>query len=295
MLRRIMLCVLPLLLFTAAGIRPASAEQPKLKALILDGQNNHDWRATTPVLRRALLDSERFDVDVATAPAGRDLSGFRPNFAAYDVVVSNYNGHPWSPETRQAFVDYVRGGGGFVVIHAANNAFGDWKEYNEMIGLGGWGGRDQRSGPYVFFQDGEIVRDESKGGGGHHGRQHAFQVVVRNTEHPVTAGMPMTWMHNQDELYDRLRGPAANMTVLATAHSDPATGGSGRQEPMIVTIDYGQGRVFHTPLGHADYSMKCAGFVATLQRGAEWAATGRVTIPIPDDFPKPDKTSIRDY
>jgi len=268
---------------------------PDLKALIVDGQNNHDWRNTTPVLKAGLETSGRFKVDVATSPTnGQDMSKFAPKFSDYDAVVSNYNGDPWSKDTQQALVEYVKGGGGLVIVHAANNSFGDWKEYNEMIGLGGWGGRNEKSGPYVRFKDGKFVRDTSPGGGGSHGAQHPFQVVIRDGEHPVTKGMPKEWLHVQDELYDRLRGPAENMTILATSYADPAQGGSGEHEPMIFTVDFGKGRVFHTPMGHSPEAMRCVGFIVTLQRGAEWAATGKVKEEkLPDDFPTADKTSSR--
>ena len=269
----------------------------KLSALIVDGQNNHRvWPQTTKMMKSYLEESGRFTVDVATtAPKGTDPN-FKPEFAKYDVVVSNYNGAEWPAETKAAFVDFVKSGGGLVVVHAADNAFGKWKEYNEMIGLGGWGGRNQNSGPYVYLNDkGDLVRDKTPGGGGHHGRQHPFQVIVRNADHPITKGMPREWLHVQDELYDKLRGPAENMTVLATAYADPATGGSGRHEPMMLTIDYGKGKVFHTPMGHGDYSQECVGFITTLLRGTEWAATGNVTLGIPDDFPTPDEISQRKF
>ena len=266
-----------------------------LKVLLVDGQNNHDWKATTPVMKKHLEASALFQVDVATSPPeGEDMSGFKPNFSGYDVVLTNYNGDRWSNETDAALVDYVRGGGGLVVVHAADNAFPDWPEFNKMTGLGGWGERNEKWGPYVYFQSGEYVRDTSEGEGGSHGRQHEFQVVVRNSEHPITAGMPEVWLHTKDELYDRLRGPAENMTILATSYADPATGGSGRHEPMIFTIDYGKGRVFRTPMGHADYSLQCVGFITTLVRGTEWAATGKVTTKIPDDFPTAEKVSSRE-
>ena len=106
--------------------------------------------------------------------------------------------------------------------------------------------------------------------------------------------MPPRWMHTKDELYDRLRGPAKNMIVLATAFSDASTRGTGRDEPILWTVDYGDGRVFHTVLGHADYSMRCVGFITSLVRGAEWAATGKVTLPVPDDFPSSDAVSSRE-
>lgn len=283
-----------LLLFALSTF--ALADDAKLKALIVDGQNNHGvWPKTTQMMKSYLEGSGKFTVDVATT-GKNSTEGFAPDFKAYDVVVSNYNGQRWPKGTDEAFVEYVKNGGGFVVVHAANNAFGDWDEYNQIIGLGGWGGRNAKSGPYVYFgKDEELVRDTSEGNGGHHGSQHPFQVVVRDTNHPITQGMPKSWMHTQDELYDQLRGPAENMKVLATAYADPSTGGSGRHEPMIMTIDYGKGRVFHTPMGHGDYSMECVGFITTLLRGTEWAATGKVTQSIPDDFPEPNAEAKRPY
>ena len=271
------------------------AEERVLRALIIDGQNNHDWKSTTPIMKRALKESGRFAVDVTTSPAkGQDMSAFRPKFSKYDVVVSNYNGDGWSSAAQKDFVDYVHGGGGFVVVHAADNAFPEWPQYNEMTGLGGWEDRNERWGPYVYFKDGKPIRDESPGPGGSHGAQHEFQIVVRKSDHPVTQGMPLRWMHAKDELYDRLRGPAKNMIILATAFSDPGTRGTGRDEPILWTVDYGEGRVFHTVLGHADYSMRCIGFITSLVRGAEWAATGKVTLPVPEDFPAPDAVSSRE-
>ena len=291
MLTRASLLALGLALLATAT---ASAE-PKLKALIVDGQNNHNWQATTPLLKKHLEDSGLFSVDVATSPpSGQDLSGFQPDFAEYDVVVSNYYGAAWPKATQDALAQFVADGGGLVVVHAADNAFPEWKEYNQMIGVGGWGGRNEKSGPYVRYRDGKIVRDTSPGGGGSHGSQHPFAVVVRDGKHPITVGLPSGWLHAADELYDRLRGPAENMTVLATAYADKAEGGSGEHEPMLMVIDYGKGRVFHSTLGHSPEAMKCVGFIVTLQRGAEWAATGKVAPrELPNDFPTADKTSVR--
>lgn len=287
---------LPLCAWFLAAIlaAPAFAAEP-LKALIIDGQNNHgNWPQTTRRMKKWLEDSGRFAVDVRThAPQGQDAT-FTPNFADYDVVVSNF-GHgaaAWPDATRAAFEAYVRGGGGFVVIHAADNSFPEWPAYNEMIGLGGWGGRSEKSGPYVYLDEsGKEVRDTAPGPGGAHGPQADFTVVIRDGEHPITKGMPASWLHVNDELYDSLRGPAVNLRVLGTSYS-PRT---KRHEPMLMTIDYGTGRVFHMPLGHGNDSQECVGFVTALQRGAEWAATGAVTLPVPDDFPTVDATRRRPF
>jgi uncharacterized protein len=270
---------------------------PQLKALIVDGQNNHrNWPETTKMMKNYLEDTGRFAVAVATTAAKGTDPNYKPEFKKYDVVISNYNGDAWPPETQAAFAEYVKSGGGFACIHAADNAFPEWPAYNAMIGLGGWGGRNEKSGPYIYLDgSGKLIRDESKGSGGHHGPQHPFQIVVRDAEHPITKGLPRAWMHVNDELYDKLRGPGQNMHILATTFSDPAKGGTGRHEPMIMTLSYGQGRVFHTPMGHGNDSQECVGFIVTFIRGCEWAATGKVTHPVPSDFPTAEKTSQRKF
>jgi type 1 glutamine amidotransferase len=269
----------------------------KIRVLLIDGQNNHAWQETTPVLKKILEHTGRFTVTVATTPPARSgrMAEFQPRFSDFDVVVSNYNGEPWSDETKAAFEAYVKGGGGFVSVHAANNAFPEWKAYNEMIGLGGWGGRTEKDGPYVRYWEGKIIKDLSPGRGGSHGARHPFVIEVREPNHPITKGLPSKFAHAQDELYDRLRGPAENLTVLATAYAHPATGGSGAHEPMLMTIQYGAGRVFHTTLGHDVVAMKCVAFASTLQRGTEWAATGKVTIPVPKDFPTDAAVVVPEY
>jgi len=267
---------------------------PPYKALIVDGQNGHDWKSTTPVLKQLLEETGLFSVDVATSPPkGADMSGFKPDFAAYDVVVSNYQGDPWPEQTRQALVDYVKNGGGLVIYHFACAAFPDWKEYNEMSGLGGWGGRNEKWGPYVRWRDGKIVRDYSPGRAGAHGPQQPFVLEVREANHPITKGLPPRFAHVPDELYGWLRGPAKNLTVLATAFAPKELGGAGEHEPLLFTVQYGKGRVFQNALGHAPEHLKSVAFIVTFQRGVEWAATGKVTQKVPDDFPGPDKPSVR--
>lgn len=301
-----------------------SAATPKLKALIVDGQNNHGmWPKITVMMKHYLEESGLFTVHIARTqftwqgaqyiaefPLGNgdETSAtiqpipdddFSPNFSDYDVVINNngWRAQPWPKATREAFEDYIQSGGGMVVVHAADNSWPEWEAYNKMIGLGGWGDRDEKSGPYVYFNDeGELVRDTSPGRGGSHGPQHEFQITIRNQSHPITRGMPKQWLHAKDELYDRLRGPGENMQILATTYSSEDKKGTGRHEPMMLVLNHGKGRIFHTPMGHADYSVECVGFIVSLQRGAEWAATGKVTqTRIPSDFPSANKTSSRKF
>lgn len=93
------------------------------------------------------------------------------------------------------------------MYHAADNAFTDWQAYNEMIALGGWGGRNQASGPYFYWKDGALQSDDSPGIGGSHGFRHEFVLNCRSISHPITDGLPTRWKHASDELYDRMRGP----------------------------------------------------------------------------------------
>lgn len=274
-----------------------SAATP-IRTLIIDGQNNHDWKKTTPVLKQILESTGLFQVDVVTSPPkGGDFSTFRPEFAKYRLVVGNYNEFPtgdkWPEDVKTAFERFIDNGGGFVSYHAADNAFPEWPAYNLMIGIGGWLGRDEKSGPYWYFKDNKLVSDTTPGRAGNHGARTPFVVVTREPKHPIMRGLPEKWMHASDELYSRMRGPGKNMIVLATGWSDPANRGTGHDEPMLMALTYGKGRIFHTTLGHDPAAMACVGFITTLQRGAEWAATGKVTVKVPKDFPAADKESVR--
>ncbi len=275
----------------------AASQDEKIKVLLVDGQNNHGvWPKTSEMMRNYLLETKMFSVNIArTAPKGTD-ENFSPNFSDYDVVLSNYNGADWPETTQKNFEKFIEDGGGLVVVHAADNAFPEWHAYNLMIGVGGWGNRNAQSGPYLYFDDSnKLVRNDAEGQGGSHGPQHEFMMTCRAPEHPIMKGIPQAWLHAQDELYDRLRGPAQNIHVLATAYSDKEKNGTGRNEPMVMVIEHGNGRVFHTTLGHEVYSQECVGFITLLQRGTEWAATGKVTLPVPKDFPSKAKTSSRKF
>ena len=297
--------------------------EAKIKVLIVDGQNNHAvWPKSTIMMKQYLEETGLFKVDISRtkytwrgerekeflplADVGetQDLKDpkhdpdFIPKFKKYDVVISNFGwkAADWPEETQKALEDYMKAGGGFVSVHAADNSFPDWLEYNKMIGLGGWGGRDEKDGPYVYYtNEGELVRDHSPGNAGAHGPQHLFPITVRVADHPITKGMPKVWMTTKDECYAKLRGPGENMIILATGKDMTEKAPTDRHEPMLMVLTYGKGRIFHTTLGHDDYSCEGVGFIVSFIRGVEWAATGKVTQPIPDDFPGSEKATSRKF
>jgi type 1 glutamine amidotransferase len=249
------------------GRAPAAEPAAKLRILILSGANNHDWQHTTPVLQKFYEGSGRFAVTVTEKVPQMTAA----DFAGYDALVCNYTtypnvrGHRWPAATEKAFLDYIAAGHGLVIFHAASTAWNDWPEFTDLIGL--------------TWQMGTSA----------HGKYHSFAVTILDREHPVTAGM-QSFQHVPDELYHRqLKHATAH--VLATAYSDKAAGGTGQDEPMIVTTEFGKGRVFHTAMGHDPRAMSGVEFQTLMLRGTEWAASGKVTIPIPADWPLAGKTS----
>ena len=256
----------------AAGVHAGDATNENedvepIRVLLFSGANNHDWQWTTPSLERMLEATGRFAVDVTDQPAATllDVDALR----RYAVFVLDYHGPDWGEPARTHFLQAVKAGTGVVVVHAANNAFPGWVEYERMVGL--------------CWRDGTG-----------HGRFHPFDVVVHDHDHPITHQLPDLVAH-PDELYHRLvHMHDAEFQVLATAYSAPETGGTGQNEPMILVSQYGAGRIFHTPLGHvwrnvgpSRASHEDPQFQRLIVRGTEWAATGSVT---PDE-PAPNTLS----
>lgn len=235
----------------------------KINTLLLTGQNNHDWRRSSAFCRDLLEASGRFAVTVTEDPSAalEDAAALKD----VQLLFVDYNGADWSAEAQLNFEDAVRRGAGVVLLHAANNGFKGWAAMAQMAG--------------VMWTDGSG-----------HGDYHEFTVRIVDHDHPITSGLAdfQTW----DELYHRLAPiPGADYRVLATAYSAPEKKGTGRDEPMMVVTEFGVGRVFHQILGHVwpeDFgggykgytlaSFEGEGFQRSLLRGAEWAATGVVTL-----------------
>jgi len=267
----LLLAIVPVFAQSPAA-RPA-AQPAKLQALIITGQNGHDWRATTPILRKVLEDTGRFEVRVT-----EEFRGGTPEMLApYDVVILNYyeKKQPalrWGDRAEKALIDYVRGGKGLVVYHFSTAAFDGWQEFEKMCAAN-W-----------------------RPNNGHHSARHDFKVDIKDADDPITQGMKASFPQANDELYANLKWqPEGSYHLLASAWDDHSLykgkpsqpiPGAGLNQPMLWTVKYGTGRVFVTALGHDPDAMRSAGFIATFQRGSEWAATGNVTIPLPAEIAK---------
>ena len=222
-----------------------------IRILILTGANNHDWRATTPVLRQMLEASGRFAVTVTT-----NVPGLTPgDLPQYDVLLSNFNtfgqkepGEVWGGAMRAAFIDFIRRGHGFVVVHAGSAGFYDWPEFQQLAGA-------------------------TWGHGTSHGKMHTNEVHLLPTGHPVTVGLAD--FATFDEFWQNSQ-IAPGALVLAEVTPNPAFGGTGKPEPIAFATQMGRGRGFTLLLGHNVQAMTADGFKLLLQRGTEWAATGTV-------------------
>jgi uncharacterized protein len=267
-----LVCVVVFLLLPV--IAAAQTPSPKIQALIITGQNGHDWRAVTPFLRKALEDTGKFEVRIT-----EEFRGCGPEtLAPYDVVILNYyeKRNPslrWGDRADKAFLDYAKSGKGIVIYHFSVAAFDGWEEYEKMC-AGNW-----------------------RPNQGHHSAAHDFVVDIRDSEHPITKGLKAKLPQPKDELYANLRWqPEGSYHVLATAWDDHAlyggkakqpTPGPGKDQPMLWTVPFGQARVFVTALGHDAPAVSTPTFITTFVRGTEWAATGKVTIPIPAELAVP--------
>jgi type 1 glutamine amidotransferase len=250
--------------------QPSPPPDPsKIQVLILTGQNVHDWRGTTPILKQILESTKKFEVRV-----NEEFRGAGPEtLAPYDLVVVNYYNRGaqdrWGDRANAALEEFVRAGKGLVLYHLSLGAFDGWTAYEQMSG-GNW-----------------------RPNNGHHSARHPFTVDIKDPDHPITRGMK-SFAVEQDELYANLRWqPEGSYHVLATAYDDHSLyqgkarqpiPGAGIHQPILWTTQFGKGRVFVTTLGHGPDEVRGQAFGVTFARGAEWAATGNVTLPIPPEM-----------
>jgi hypothetical protein len=263
-----------------------------IKVLIVSGQNNHDWEKSHRLIAKILDSAKDIETTVSLSPkqnSSKDLwNTWRPEFSRFDVVLLDYNGEQWPEEVKKSFIDYVKGGGSVLLVHAANNSFSGWKEYEEMVGLL-WRGSDFGDSLYIDDQGNTVRESPGKGRGMGHGGQYPWFMTTRDLENPITKDMPKNWFHAKDELYHGQRGPAKNVHILLTAYSDPTSerNGTGKNEPIVFWVPYGKGKCLTNLMAHVGDStpMECVGFKTVLIRSVEWLARGECQTPLPKNFP----------
>jgi type 1 glutamine amidotransferase len=295
-----------------AGVLPALAKihSGRIRVMIVDGFSNHDWRQTTLLLRGILDQAGGFDVNVSTMPAmgSAAWASWRPDFAAYDVVIQTCNDNggngelagvkklpEWPEAVKKDFVEYVRKGGGVYIFHSAENAFVGWKAYEQMVGLS-W--RNADYGAAIRLTDaGKLVRiPPGVGRGTGHGTRGTV-LVTRLGNDPIHKGMPRAWLSPGLEVYYYARGPAQHLHVLAYARD--AEPGLGMLWPVEWTTTFGSGRVYISTYGHVwdedvqPASMRDAAVQTIIPRALQWLARRPATFPVPKDFPGTEAVSVR--
>lgn len=291
-------CIVLVLVAAAANNVFAQKNKP-ISVLIVDGFSNHDWKQTTTLTKWILEKSGRFKVDVSTVPSDSvEQATWKPEFKKYAVVIQNTNNiqNPklrWSAQAEHELEKYVRNGGGLYILHSANNAFPHWKEYDKMIGLG-W--RPGTVGYALEIDSSKnIVRlSPGEGKGTSHGARFNAVIQILN-RHPINKGYPDQWQTANTEVYNFPRGTAENLTILSYTYDSTAT---HRMWPVEWVVTYGKGRVYNSSMGHLwrgdiyPPAWRCIGYQTTVVRVAEWLATGKVTFPVPADFPAKDSLSL---
>jgi type 1 glutamine amidotransferase len=225
-----------------------------IQVLLISGKNNHEWQKTSPAFRQILEEMGFFKVDITERPDTLKTSVLKN----YQVIASNWNAFPettrqWGEVAEKAIMNFVNKGGGFVLFHSASAAHYDWPEYQKMVGAT-WGKNT------------------------HHGQIAPFEVKIQNTKHKVTKGMKNFMI--TDELWVEMDQQPGNV-VLCSAFAPSSNKGRDRDEPVLICRKQGKGRCFYLVLGHDVAAMQNLGWKTLMQRGTEWAAKGRVTIPIP--------------
>jgi type 1 glutamine amidotransferase len=293
-----------LIAFFLIGAAAQAQHTPKKKisVLIVDGFSNHDWKQTTLLTRLILEESGLFSVAVSTAPGTVGDPGWadwNPEFEKYDVVIQNTNNIQdtalrWPKRVEQSLEKYVRGGGGLYILHSANNAFPHWQAYNEMIGLG-WRPKDTGYALQIDSNSNIIRIPPGEGEGTNHGARFDAVIDILH-RHPINKGYPAQWKTPSMELYRYARGPAVNVTILSAAYDSSLK----KRWPVEWVVKYGKGNVYVSSMGHLwkgdvyPVSYRCIGFQTTMIRATEWLATGKVTWPVPPNFPSKDMISVRE-
>ncbi len=278
----------------------------KPKVLFLSGANHHNWLVQDPYLINILKSSKLFEsVTYELLPAATDDASWavwRPKWTDYDVVVHNLDlfhsnfGRDWPDQVKRDFEAYMQAGGGLATLHAGTHGWENWDEYNKMTG-GGW--RAANFGCSLEIVGGKQTIVPLGVGPAASDVPFTDQLIhVLDPQNPITKGLPPVWKIITDNSSVYQRGPCETVTVLDYAYSK--TGGIDGSFPVSWTNQYHQGRFFFIAPMHvmadlaAVHEADDVGFQTMWIRGVEWAATAKVTYPVPANFPTETTISRND-
>jgi uncharacterized protein len=246
---RILVVSVALVAVLASALLVKAADQPaKIKVLLVTGDDvmpAHDWPTVSQALKQTLVSCGKFDVRVCEDAGVLDSAA---SLGRYDLVLlAMYNAKTptLSDGAKENVVNFVKDGKGLVITHLSSASFKEWNEFRKLCGR-----------YWVMGSSG-------------HGPRSVFKARITKTESPITQGL--TDFEADDELYAKLQGDAP-ITVLVEADSD----WSKKTEPLAFTVEYGKGRVFHEAFGHDVKAVNNPTVQKLIQRGCEWAATGKV-------------------
>ena len=233
-----------------ASVLPSTAAEPagKIKVLLVTGDDvlpYHDWQTVSQALKETLVSSGKFEVRVCEDAGVLDSAAA---LGRYNLVLLDYYNAKTptlSDGAKENLASFVKEGKGLVITHLSSASFKEWEEFHKLCGR-----------YWVMGKSG-------------HSPRGVFKAQITKTESPITEGL--TDFEADDELYSKLQGDAP-ITVLVEADSD----WSKKTEPLAFTVEYGKGRVFHETLGHDAKAVKNPTVQKLIQRGCEWAATGKV-------------------
>ena len=233
-----------------AFARPGTAaEQPgKIKVLLVTGddvQPAHNWREVSQALRETLITSDKFDVRICEDAGVLDSTATVSHYDLVFLALYNAKTPTLSVDAKANLLSFVKNGKGVAISHLSSASFKEWEEFPKLCGR-----------CWVMGKSG-------------HGPRTVFKARIANKDHPITQGLAD--FEADDELYAKLQGDAA-ITVLVEADSD----WSKKTEPLAFTVEYGKGRVFHETFGHDGKALRNPAVQKLIQRGCEWAATGKV-------------------
>jgi type 1 glutamine amidotransferase len=176
----------------------------------------------------------------------------KEKLATYQCIIfSNTNNEAFDTEDqKQAFVNYIQKGGGFVGIHSASGSERQWPWYWAMLG-------------------GKFVR---------HPKFQPFTIKVIDTNHPATSFLGGEWKWEDECYFTNQLNPdihvllAVDLTTVEDEKKVEYPGTTfGNYFPLAWCHEYDGGRQFYTALGHDSKHYQDSNFLKHLLGGIKWA------------------------